>query len=73
MTRISYIILSNNVVEEFSKLVLYESSVREKEHQTGDGCSGGKLRNTPHLIIYWVGSVTVSRRQCRRAVEGITY
>ena len=50
-----------------------ESSVREKEHQTGDGCSGGKLRNTPHLIIYWICSVTVSRRQCRRAVEGITY
>jgi hypothetical protein len=47
------------VVEELPKLVMYQGSIGEKEQQTGDGCSGGKLRNTPHLIVCWIMARTV--------------
>ncbi len=35
------------MVQELPKLVMYKGSIEEREQQTRDGCSGGKLRNTP--------------------------
>jgi hypothetical protein len=31
---------------------MYQGSIGEREQQTRDGCSGGKLRNTPPTSLY---------------------
>ena len=38
-------------LQELPKLVIYIGSIGEREQQTRDGCSGGKLRNTPHFMV----------------------
>ena len=40
------------MVQELPKLVVYIGSIGEREQQTRDGCSGGKLRNTPPTSLY---------------------
>ena len=30
---------------------IYRFNLGEREQQTRDGCSGGKLRNTPHFMV----------------------
>ena len=64
--------LDNNVVQELPKLVMYQGSIGEREQQTRDGCSGGKLRNTPHFIVCWICNGRDSWRKSRRDVEGMT-
>ena len=68
----SYLKLDNNVVQELPKLVMYQGSIGEREQQTRDGCSGGKLRNTPHFIVCWICNGRDSWRKSRRDVEGMT-
>ena len=68
----SYLKLDNNVVQELPKLVMYQGSIGEREQQTRDGCSGGKLRNTPHFIVCWMCNGRDSWRKSRRDVEGMT-
>ena len=41
---------------------MYQGSIGEREQQTRDGCSGGKLRNTPHFIVCWICNDRDGRR-----------
>ena len=47
--------------------------MEEREHQTRDGCSGGKLRNTPHSIVCWIFKDRDGRRDLRRDLRYRTH
>ena len=40
----------------------------EKEHQTRDGCSGGKLKITPHFTVCWICNDRHGRRDFKKDI-----